>query len=171
MERRLVRCLPHLDFIEKNPPEFLHSSGRPNRCNPSGVRCLYFSETEATASTEYRRSWQGTAAEDQPRLTFHARVRLRKIIDLGDKRAMKLFGLSVDAFDANWRFATEPTLLQRIGQAIDGQQAITALRFPSAAARQLRSKGWNVAIFPSALAPPDRVEILGNSEIPLEVLP
>jgi len=73
--------------------------------------------------------------------------------------------------DANWRFAKEPTLLQSIGRAIDAQQEISALRFPSAAARLQHKRGWNVAIYRSALVAPDRVEILSNTEAPLEVIP
>lgn len=83
MRRRLVRCVPQLDFDESDAPSYLFTSGRPNRCNPAGVDCLYFSETEATAQTEYRQAWRGTAAEHQPKLTFTARVRLRRILNLG----------------------------------------------------------------------------------------
>jgi hypothetical protein len=42
-------------------------------------------------------------------------------------------GTSADDFDNNWRFATEPTLLQTIGLAIAAQQEISTLRYPSAA--------------------------------------
>ena len=143
MQRRLVRCVPHLDFSEVDPPEFLYTSGRPNRCNPGAVNCLYFSETEATAIAEYRRNLRGTPAEHQPRLTFYARVKLRKILDLSDQKVMQIFGLSADGFIANWRLAKEPTLLQEIGRAIDAQQEISALRFPSAAARLQHKRGWN----------------------------
>ncbi len=79
MQRRLVRCVPHLDFMASDPPRFLYTSGRPNRCNPRGVDCLYFSEDERTADAEYRRQWRGTDAETQPKLTFFARVDLRRI--------------------------------------------------------------------------------------------
>ena len=82
-----------------------------------------------------------------------------------------LFGLSADDFDANWRFAKEPTLLQSIARAIDAQQEISAPRFPSAAARLQHKRGWNVAIYRSALMAPDRVEILGSTDTPLEVIP
>ena len=52
MRRRLVRCVPQLDFDDSDTPSYLYTSGRPNRCNPAGVECLYFSETEATAQAE-----------------------------------------------------------------------------------------------------------------------
>lgn len=145
MQRRLVRCVPQLDFNKNDPPTFLYTAGRPNRCNPRGVSCLYFSETEATADLEYRHHWRGTLAEHQPKLTFFARVKLSRIIDLKDREVMRLLGISQDDFEANWRFALGPTILQRVGEAIDSQQEISALRFPSAAARQQHKAGWNVA--------------------------
>ena len=71
----------------------------------------------------------------------------------------------------SWRLAQEPTRLQLLGLAISQQKVIAAIRYPSAAARTGGREGWNVAVFPTAVALPDRVEILGNSPEPLEVLP
>jgi hypothetical protein len=88
MRRRLVRCVPHLDFMAGDSPRFLFTSGRPNRCNPRGVDCLYFSEDERTADAEYRHQWRGTDAENQPKLTFFARVDLRRIIDLENEQVI-----------------------------------------------------------------------------------
>lgn len=170
MRRRLVRCVPQLDFDDSDAPSYLYTSGRPNRCNPAGVDCLYFSETEATAQAEYRQAWRGTDAEHQPKLTFTARVQLRKIVDLGDDEAIDLLGLSPDDLVGGWRLR-QPTRLQALGRAISAQSAITALRYPSAAAARRGLSGWNVAIYPASLETPDRVEILGRSEVPLEVLP
>lgn len=170
MRRRLVRCVPQLDFDDSDAPSYLYTSGRPNRCNPAGVECLYFSETEATAQAEYRHAWRGTDAENQPKLTFTARVRLRKIIDLGDDQALDLLGLSRDDLLGTWRLR-QPTRLQELGRVVSEQSAITALRFPSAAAARRGLSGWNVAIYPASLETPDRVEILGRSEVPLEILP
>lgn len=170
MRRRLVRCVPQLDFDDSDAPSYLYTSGRPNRCNPAGVDCLYFSETEATAQAEYRQAWRGTEAEHQPKLTFTATVRLRKIVDLGDDQVRDLLGLSRDELLGTWRLR-QPTRLQELGRAISEQAAITAIRFPSAAAARHGLGGWNVAIYPASLETPDRVEILGRSEVPLEVLP
>jgi hypothetical protein len=82
MRRRLARCVPQLDFMGGRPPRFLFASGRRNRCNPEGIECFYFSEDERTADTEYRHQWHGTVAEHQPKLTFFAWVRLRRVLDL-----------------------------------------------------------------------------------------
>ena len=58
LRRRLVRCVPHLDFSTKARPSFLYASGRANRCNPAGVDCLYLSETESTAEVELAAAWR-----------------------------------------------------------------------------------------------------------------
>lgn len=77
MRRRLFRCVPLFAYEKGEPPSFLYTSGRPNRCNSKGVSCLYFSEDEQTADAEYRQAWRATRAEHQPKLTFIAAVRLR----------------------------------------------------------------------------------------------
>jgi len=170
MRRRLVRCVPQLDFDESEAPSYLFTSGRANRCNPAGVDCLYFSETESTAQAEYRQAWRGTAAEHQPKLTFTARVRLRRILDLDDRETVRLLGLTREDLEGTWRLR-QPTVLQELGRAISRQSAITALRYPSAAAAKAGAGGWSVAIYPASLDAPDRVEILGRSGEPLEILP
>lgn len=73
LQGRLVRCVPYLDFEQGKPPQYLFTSGRRNRCNPEGVRCLYFAQDEATADIEYRHAWHGSLAEHQPKLTSSAR--------------------------------------------------------------------------------------------------
>lgn len=171
MLRLLVRCVPQLAFSKKGKPSFLYTSGRANRCNPAGVDCLYFSETEATADAEYRRGWQGLPAEHQPKLTFKARVKFGRILDLDDEKTMTALRLSPGDLEAPWRLAARPTRLQELGRAISEQRAIAALRFPSVAARREGLQGWNVAVYPKGLVAPNRVEILGASDMPLEVLP
>jgi RES domain-containing protein len=171
MRRRLVRCVPQLDFMAGDPPRFLYTPGRPNRCNPRGVDCLYFSEDERTAAAEYRRQWRGTGAETQPKLTFFAHVDLRRIIDLENERVIHALGLTHDDLFGSWRLSKELTRLQQLGHAISRQRSVAAVRFPSAALGISGKKGWNLAIFPLSLERPNRVEILGKAKDPLEVLP
>lgn len=171
MCRRLMRCVPQLDFMASEKPRFLYTSGRLNRCNPTGVECLYFSEGEETAAAELRQTWHRTAAAHQPKLTFTARVRFRRIVDLSDRAVLRVLGLSPEDLYEDWRRQPVPTRLQQLGLAISRQRSITAIRFPSAAARKRGKSGWNVAIFPAALVSPDRVEIVGASTEPLEILP
>ena len=78
MRRRLVRCVAALDFLEGSPPKYLYTSGRPGRCNPRDVDCLYFSETERVADLEYRRRFAGVGTDTEPRLTFFAEVDLKQ---------------------------------------------------------------------------------------------
>ncbi len=173
MQRNLIRCVPALEFMAAARPWYLHTSGRPNRCNPKGVDCLYFAETKGTATVEFERSWAGTSAEHQPQLTYTARVHLKRIVDLASEITIDALGLTDDDLYGSWRLAKDPTRLQLLGLAISRQTAIAAIRYRSAAAHASASgrEGWNVAVFPAAVAAPDRVEILGNSPEPLEVLP
>lgn len=53
LETVLVRQVPLEDLVAAGlPPDFLFTSGRPNRYNPAGVECVYFAEDERTASAE-----------------------------------------------------------------------------------------------------------------------
>jgi RES domain-containing protein len=170
MKRRLARCVPQLHFAAGGKPSYLYTSGQAKRCNPAAVRCLYLSETEATADAEYRRHLRGTPAEHQPKLTFRIGVHLRRIIDLGNRDTLRLLGITPDDLQGNWRLHG-PTRLQQLGRAIDRQRTVSAVRYPSNAAAQLGRRGWNVAIYLAALESPDSVEVLGDSPVPLEVLP
>lgn len=170
MRRRLVRCVAALDFLEGMPPRFLYTSGRPGRCNPRGVDCLYFSETERVADLEYRRRFAGVAPAE-PRLTFSAQVDLKHVVDLSKPPTLRVLRLSTEDLFGPWRGASSATRLQRLGHAISAQRRIEAIRFPSDACRRARTKGWNLAIFPSALAVPSSVRILGRSGTALEELP
>jgi RES domain-containing protein len=169
--RLLVRSVPQLDFDAGEPRRYLFASGVRNRCNPKGVACLYFSEEEETARAEYEAQWRGTPKEHQPKLIFTARVNLRRVVDLGDTRALEALHLTDEDLFGSWLLKTSPTPLEKIGRAIARQRAITALRYPSAATHRLGRVGWNLAIFRAALKSPDRIEILGKSGDPLEVLP
>jgi RES domain-containing protein len=170
MQRRLVRCVAALDFMEGARPSFLYTSGSPNRCNPRGVDCLYFSEMERVATMEYRRLFVGTSGVTAPRLTFVAAVDLVHVVDLAKRDVRSLLQLSAEDLFGSWRNADPPTRLQSLGLAISKQQVVTAIRYPSAACRIAGEKGWNVAIFPEAVQAPSRVRILGPSGDALEEL-
>ncbi len=171
MRRKLARCIPHLDFEDGDPPSYLFVSGRANRCNPSGVECVYFSETEAVAGAEYQRQWQGTPGADQPRLTYFAVVDLARIIDLADETTLGALHLTDEDLFGTWRGRSEPTRLQGIGLAISRQASISAIRYPSAAARSAGMSGFNVVVFRASVGAPDSLEILGRSGDSLERWP
>jgi hypothetical protein len=65
----LARIVPLGDLVKNSPPDFLFTSGKPNRFNPAGIECVYFSEDEATAGLEYARQWVGLRAGKQPAVT------------------------------------------------------------------------------------------------------
>ena len=171
MARVLVRCVSQVTFMKGLPPRYLYASGRPGRCNPAGVACLYASESEVTANTEYLAPLAGSQAHYQPRLLFFVQVKLAKIVDCGDRTVRAALGCADDDFYGTWRLAPAPTRLQRLGLAISRQRSISAVRFPSQAAHRAGKAGWNLAIFPAALTPPDCVDILGPDSTALESLP
>ena len=103
MRRRLFRCVPFLAYEKGEPPSFLYTSGRPNRCNPRDVSCLYFSEDEQTADAEYRQAWRGTPAERQPKLSFIAVVRFRRVLDLKSAEVRSTLGLRDEDLFESWR--------------------------------------------------------------------
>jgi len=171
MNRRLVRCVPALDFLEGSPPSFLYTSGRPNRCNPAGVDCLYFSEGERVATLEFRRLFGSAGIATPPKLTFVAEVDLRHVIDLEKSEVKRALDLSSHEIFQPWRGAASPTRLQQLGGAVSRQRAVSAIRYPSDACRRAGTKGWNLAIFPDAVAIPSGVRIIGHAGTVLEELP
>jgi RES domain-containing protein len=137
--------------------------GRPGRCNPRDVDCLYFSETERVADLEYRRRFAGIGAATEPRLTFFAEVDLKHVVDLSRPAVLKTLGILADDVFAAWRSVSSPTRLQRLGFAVSMQRRVSAIRFPSDACRRAGTRGWNVVIFPAAIVTPSRLGILGKA--------
>ena len=57
ISHRLVHRATELKALNvHSPPDFLFTSGKPNRFNIGGVDCLYMAEDESTALEEYRES-------------------------------------------------------------------------------------------------------------------
>jgi RES domain-containing protein len=168
LEKIWVRIVPRAWLEAKAPPDFLFTSGKPNRYNPGGVQCVYFSEDEATALLEYLSLWSGTGGEHQPRTTYFARVQLEHALDLRDARTLAVLGLKARDLYQPWRLATAPTVTQVLGQVISDQQIICAIRFPSVSAHVAGPEGANVVIFRDSIRHPSRVEILGPGKVPLQ---
>ena len=171
LRQLIVRMIPH-DWLEKgSSPNFLFSSGKPNRFNPNGVECVYFSEDEKTARAEYLRLWSGASGAHQPRVTYFARVRLRRVLDLTEEKTLSALGLTGRDLHQSWRLATSPTPTQGLGTAVSRQTRIPAIRYPSAAARDAGAVGINIVVFRNSLQPPDRLDILGPRKEPLQSWP
>ena len=55
---KLARLVPFNELAAYNPPEWLYTSGKPNRYNPFGVLCVYFAEDAEVAAGEYEARWR-----------------------------------------------------------------------------------------------------------------
>src|SRR5258706_6576925 len=94
LDKIVTRCVPQLEFDAGHPPRYFFPSRRPNRLNPVGIECLYFSDGEDVANAEYRYQWMGTPAEHQPKIVFHASALIRRCLDLGDPSTLAALGLT-----------------------------------------------------------------------------
>ncbi|MGH7785607.1 MAG: RES family NAD+ phosphorylase [Candidatus Binatia bacterium] len=167
---RLIRVVPALDLGRRVPPNFLFTSGRPNRFNPAGVECVYFAEDEATAVAEYLSRWRGTRAENQPRTTYCADVTLRRVLDLTDRQVVSHMGLAAADLCAPWRGASTPTATQVLGQAVAHQYRVSAIRYPSVSTGRAAS-GTNIVVYRDSVRAPDQLRILGPTRRALQHWP
>lgn len=164
----LVRRVPLSPLIASGSVDYLFMSGRTYRFNTAGVRCVYFSEDEATAAAEYERH---ALLLRQPFATYYAEVKFSTILDLCSSATVKALGLTTHDLQANWARAKRPTASQLLGEALSQQNGIAAARFPSDAARKKGFVGANVVIFRDCLHRPDYVHILGPTKRPLQSWP
>ncbi len=170
LEGILVRCVALLPLTEGGTPDYLFTSGKANRFNPAGVRCVYFSEDETTARLEYARRFGSSPGARQPLGTFFAEVSLTKVVDLADPATRTAFKLKPRHLALAWYLAKTPTRTQLLGLAAS-RGAVAAIRFPSDAARVHGASGFNVVIFRNGVKAPDRVHILGPTKEPLQKWP
>jgi len=166
---RLTRLVPALDLGPS--PDWLFTSGKPNRYNPAGVDCVYFGGTKEVAEIEYKNYWKGLAASDQPVTTYYAEVALRRVLDLTDDVTLKLLGLNTKDLVTNWRRSRKPTVTQLLGQAVKETGIFTAIRYPSKAAAVHGVVGINFVIFRACVRAPDSVRIIGPTNKPLQKWP
>ena len=164
----LVRRIPLTPLVESRAVDFLFTSGRPYRFNPAGVQCIYFAEDERTAAAEYERH---NVAPHQPFVTYYAEVALRRVLDLCSSEALKALGLTERDLCATWVRARRATASQLLGEAVSRQSSMSAIRFPSEAARIAGFAGTNVVVFPGRVRRPDFVRILGPTKKPLQRWP
>jgi hypothetical protein len=111
---RLQRIVNLTALQSKTPPDFFFASGRPNRYNPRGVHCLYFSEDAETAGAERARYWEGQPGEHQPWVTYFAEVTLRSVLDLENEVVRAALRLQPADLHLPWRLASELTATQRL---------------------------------------------------------
>ncbi len=169
-EGELVRCVAVQPLAAAGPPNYLFPSGKPNRFNPTGVHCVYFSEDEKTARAEYARRLAGHAAR-QPVAIYIAKVKLSRVLDLADRETCAALGLGAKHLSAAWMRAHQAVRTQLLGLAVSEQHVISAIRFPSDAARASGFTGFNLVIYRDAVRSPDFVKILGPTAKPLRQWP
>jgi RES domain-containing protein len=156
---KLTRLVPHLDL--GGSPDWLFVSGKANRYNPNGFKCIYFGEATEVAQIEYEEGWKGHPGADQPVTTFHAEVSLKHTVDLTDPATLKKLKFTDKELFAKWKRVKRPTQTQLLGQALFETRWFSAIRFPSAAAVKRGTAGTNIVIFPDCLDKKDYVRILG----------
>ena len=164
----LVRRVSLLAMTDSPTLDFLFTSGKAYRYNTRGVWCVYFAEDEATSAAEYERHNTGPR---QPFVTYFAEVRLRRVIDLCSSDTLSALAISARDLRAPWVGTRKPTAAQNLGEAVSSQTSITAIRFPSNAARTKGFAGANVVIFRDSVRRPDQVHILGPTKKPLQTWP
>jgi RES domain-containing protein len=171
LHQTLARIVPLGDLVKNSPPHFLYTSGKPNRYNPAGVHCVYFSEDDATARLEFARQWGALRGAKQPAVTFFAEIRLRKVLDLASTDVLNALNLKPADLHKPWRGSKRPTITQLLGHAVAEHSPICAIRYPSEAARAMAASGCNVVIYPGNVKRPDSVRILGPARKPLDKWP
>ena len=171
VKAQLTRIVPFIDLAAHTPPDWLYTSGKPNRYNPAGVNCVYFGETIEVARAEYEGVWKGLVGKDQPVTIYYANVVLQRVLDVTSDATLE--ALEVDDKDLfkNWRRATRPALTQLLGQAVNETGLFSAIRYPSSAAANRGQAGINFVIFGRCIRSPDSVRILGPTRRPLQEWP
>jgi RES domain-containing protein len=159
---RLTRLVPQLNL--GGSPNWLFTSGKPNRYNPSGLKCVYFAETTLVAQIEYEQQWRGLPGANQPVTIFHAEVSLKEVVDLTDLDTLKILGLTEKDLFENWRTSGLPAMTQMLGQAVCETKWFSAIRYPSIAAKGIGKSGNNIVIFEDCLDNKDYVRILGPND-------
>lgn len=167
----LVRCVAMLPLTAGGTPDYLFTSRRANRYNPAGVDCIYFSEDERTARTEYGRRFGRGAGALQPLGTYFAEVDLTRVLNLEDKPTRNALNLKARDLTVRWEFVHKPTRTQLLGLVVSQQQTIAAIRFPSDAARAAGLVGFNIVIFRDCVRRSDFVHIPGPTKKPLQKWP
>jgi RES domain-containing protein len=166
-----VRIVPLLHLTTKDPPDWLFTSGKPNRYNPSDVHCIYFADGEQTAKAEYDDYWGGGISKNQPKATYFAKVRLRRVLDLTLSKTVAALGIKQDDLFVSWRRSKTLVLPQLIGKAVSESGTFSAIVYHSKAAQKAGHSGRNIVLFRTQVTAPESVHILGPDKRPLQTWP
>jgi len=166
VESQLARCVARDALEGHSSPDFLHTSGRPNRYNPAGVECVYFGEQLDVAMMEYERQMAGLPGAARPFTIFRANVKL-PVLDLTESATLARLSLTQEELRSPWRLAKSSTRTQLLGEAVSRQTRFAAIRYPSVAAHARGTVGCGLVIFRNGVRAPAFVRIIGPTDIPL----
>jgi len=174
----LFRAVPFFQLVPESrqppllaPPDWLFTSGRRNRFNTRDLHCLYLSEEETTALSEQRRPLVGQDDPTEHPVIFRVEVNLHRVLDLTETIVCMALGLDLGDLEAPWVKARTPTATQILGQVVAMRSDISAIRFPSVAAKESGTVGVNVVIYREQVASPDKVTIYGRDGKPAQSWP
>lgn len=171
VQAKLFRRVEFVALVAYNPPNWLYTSGKPQRYNPAGVQCVYCGADAEVTRSEFEHLWQGLRAADQPATDYCAVVSLRRVLDLTSAATLKVLKVAPADLLKNWRRAKQPTLTQLLGKAVNETGLFAAIRYPSKAAAAYGQTGVNYVIFHDCVRSPDSVSILGPTRQPLQKWP
>lgn len=161
---KLARNVPWGALSSVSPIDWLFTSGRANRYNPSGVHCLYMSGDQHVATLESQSGLPATMASFAPAMMYWADVKLGCVLDLSDANVVSALSLQATDLYGSWPSTGLPSNSQLLGAAVSQSSSIVAIRFPSAPAYAAgHQSGYNVVIFRDCVRSPDSVERIGPS--------
>ena len=167
---QLSRLVPFHQLTAITPPDWLYTSGKPQRYNPSGIECVYFGESLEVARAEYE-SALAAFTQNQPVTIFYAKAALKRVLDLTEAKTRKALGLELENLFQNWRRAKVPTTTQLLGQAVSETKLLSAIKYPSKILADRGQDGANYVIFRDCVRAPDSVIIHGPTGKPLQSWP
>jgi len=168
---KLVRTVAFNDLTKASPPDWLYTSGHEGRFNPENVHCLYMSEDVQTAIDEYNRRLCSLPCRHQPNVLYWADVNLTRVLDLTNATVMSRMSLRSKDMEVIWQKSDRLTKTQVVGRTVALRSTISAIRFPSVAAKEAGHDGVNVVIFRDRITKDDHVNILGPDGKPIQTWP
>lgn len=161
----LARCVWLKALTASLPPDFLFTSGKPNRYNPAGVCCIYLAENVDTAILELTRG-----AVSEPYVVFRGEPKL-PALDLTDPATIAAVGFSQEDLIEEWFGETTPTKTQQLGLAVSQQSKFAAIRYHSVATSPNGVAGTNLVVFKDSVVAPAELRILTGDQNLIQVWP
>jgi len=162
-----VSATPFCELCKNHPPDWLFTSCKPARYNPKGVACVYLAQDGRTARAELACNGEN---EHQPIVFYSVEVSLRRVLDLTDAKTLKTLKIERVQLFEEWE-RQKSSATQLVGAAVASHPSISAIRFPSAAAKEAGFKAHNIVIFRESIRSHDSVKVVGPAKKPLQRWP